>query len=654
MQELKEKIGRITQEIAEVENHTFIDRQDDIRMLNYEISTMKDSKDKSLFFQKLQAVAHLGLKEDLTQMMLPRELQLEALNLVQSNITDVTELATYLNQTASAPEVIERAGLTNVKRRLGPDIEVLCALLAKKVDISKEWVRNLLKKAPTFHKLTRLRFNELKGCCQGAERGEINDVYQIILQYINGYGERRPADLPDETIVEENRKRKAADKQDLTEAQTLLEEAKKLAGKNQSELSRKIAEIAKILNLPDEWLSQQETEEQLLERLSQMIRDCSIALEAAEEYENEVEVITKASGGRALCGIYHAGYGTSQQAECQLLKVPTTVNFDSPDRRNDFRCISFCKEGLATNYVEKLTNLSCRTNLCASGFNGMISLTADAGSQREEKVVDCVETFNTTASTLYYFRYNEKSFRFDREALRLSSACTKEALRIVRNAERISSDLQEYARDFLRRYGSHFPVGIQTLGGIFFIIADVETQSKTDEKTLQKFAKDHLEAKMSIHFLSEKFGIGGNATHTAEDRVQHTEENITARFSYRKMSMGPPANLATFHKLLSYSSNWALIDRGNLQTANIPVWELVEDLGGVFEDVAIVLKETWAKDEQDRKSDWDERRKRKQEEEDMERAKDELERIRETHLREEVRVKQIWRKFPEGLMRIRM
>ena len=133
-------------------------------MLNYEISTMKDSKDKSLLFQKLQAVAHLGLKEDLTQMMSPRELQLEALNLVQSHITDVAELAKYLNQNASAPEVIERAGLTKVKRRLGPDIEVLCALVAKKVDISKEWVRNLLNKAPAFHKLTRLRFNELKDC----------------------------------------------------------------------------------------------------------------------------------------------------------------------------------------------------------------------------------------------------------------------------------------------------------------------------------------------------------------------------------------------------------------------------------------------------------------------------------------------------------
>ena len=518
-------------------------------------------------------------------------------------------------------------------------MEVLCALVAKRVDISKEWVRNLLKKAPTLHKLTRLRFKELKDCCQGAERREIKDVYQIILQYINGHGERRTADLPDETLVEENRRRKAADKQDLSKAQTLLEDATRLAGKNQSELSRKIAEIAKILNLPDEWLSRQETGEQLLERLSQMIRDCSSALEAVEEYKNEVEVITKASGGRALCGIYHSEYGTSQQAECQLLKVPTTVNFDSPDRRNDFRCISFCKEGLATNYVEKLTKLSCRTNLCASGNNGMVSVNVDAGLQRERKVVDRVETVKTTASTLYFFRHNKKSFRFERGDLRLSSACTKDALRIVQNAEDISSDLQKNARDFLRRYGSHFPLGIQTLGGIFFTIADVETQSKTDEKTLQKFAQDHLEAKMSIHFLSEKFGIGGNATHTAEDRVQHTEENITARFSYRKMSMGPPANPATFHKLLSYNSNWALIDRGNLQTANIPVWELVEDLGGVFEDVAIVLKETWAKHEQERKSHWDERKKKRQEEEDMERAEEELELIKKTHLNEEVRLK---------------
>ena len=642
------------QGIAEVENYIFIDRPGYIRMLNNEISTMKDSKEKSLLSQKLQAVAHLGLKEDLRQMMSPRALQLEALNLVQSRITDVAQLGKYLNQNAGAPEdVIERVGLTNVNRRLGPDTEVLCALVAKKVDTSNEWVTNLLKKAPTFHKLTRLRFNELKDCCQGADRGEINDVYQIILQYINGHDGRRPADLSDQT-VQENRRRRAADEQDLTEAQTLLEEARNLAGKNQSELSRKIAEIAKRLNLPDEWLNQQEMGEQFLGPLSQMIRDCSRALQAAEQYESGVDVITKASGGRALCGIYHSEYGTPQPAECQLLKVPTTVNFASPVKRDDFRCISFCKEGLATNYVEKLRNLSCRTNLCASGFNGIMSATAEAGLQRGENVVDCDETFNTTASTLYFFRYNEKSFLFDREALRLSSACTKDALRIVRNAEQISSDLQENARNFLRRYGSHFPLGIQTLGGIFFITADVETQSQTDEKTLQKFAKNHIGAKMSIHFLSEKFGIGSNATHTAEDRVEHREEQITATYSYRKTSMGPPANPATFHKLLSYNSNWALIDRGNLENANIPVWELVEDLGGVFEDVAIVLKETWAKDEQERKSDWDERKKRKQDEEDKERAKGELERIRKTHLSEEVRVTQIWRKFPQGLMRIRM
>ena len=157
---------------------------------------------------------------------------------------------------------------------------------------------------------------------------------------------------------------------------------------------------------------------------------------------------------------------------------------------------------------------------------------------------------------------------------------------------------------------------------------------------MQKFAKNHLEAQMSIHFLSKiGIGAGGNFSRIATDGVQHTEEEITATFSYRIMSMGPPANPATFHKLLSYNSNWALIDRGDLETASIPVWELVKDLGGVFEDVAIVLKETWAKDEQERKTHWDERKKRRQEEEDMERAKEELELIKEFHLNEEVRLK---------------
>ena len=107
--------------------------------------------------------------------------------------------------------------------------------------------------------------------------------------------------------------------------------------------------------------------------------------------------------------------------------------------------------------------------------------------------------------------------------------------------------------------------------------------------------------------------------------------------------MGPAAtNPATFLKLLSYNSTWALIDRGSVK-GYIPVWELLRDLGSEYEAAAKVLEETWNFDENQRRKDWEvlkkneEEQKEKEEEqkkndEERKNAKEELERIKKEHL----------------------
>lgn len=620
-------------------NNSMRECQEKIRQLNDQISSMGDPMEKDNLFKELKAVAHQGLTDDLTQILEESELlQEEALNLVLNHLTNVKKLAKYLNETSDEQEELQKAGTVNVSRRLGPYLEVLCKLEAKGIDVLKEWVKNLCRKAPSLHKLSRLGINELRECCKGADRGEINDVFKVILQYTEERSNREqlPSVPHSKTFLPE---RKAADKQNLTKAQALLNEAEGRAPRNQPEVSEKIAEeVVKTLDLPENWFNQEEITNRLLGSLIQMTKDCINAVEAAEEYESNVEVIKKASEGRALCGLYHSEYETPQPTDSQLLREPTNVNFANPEKKEDFRCISFCAKGLASNYVDKLTKLSCRANLCASGWNGIPSMKAGAGIQKQSQIFNNFKSCKTSASAVYFSRISQKTFHFDRKEIRLSSACIEDAMRLVQKANDASDDeLANDARSFLKRYGSHFPAGTQTLGGFFFTIADVESQSNMDEVTLQKAASNHLEGQMSIRFLSETFGIGGNVSGSKSVKVKHKEENNKMCFSYSKASMGPPANPATFHKLLSYNSNWALIDRGNVGI-NIPVWELVKDLGGVFEEAARVLKNTWTIDESERKTKWDASKVERERAQETKEAINELQGIKETHLKKEVRL----------------
>ena len=60
-------------------------------------------------------------------------------------------------------------GLGMVKRRLGPNLEVLGGLKAKGIDVTKPWVKRLINKVPSLHSLSRLLAEELASLCTTPE-----------------------------------------------------------------------------------------------------------------------------------------------------------------------------------------------------------------------------------------------------------------------------------------------------------------------------------------------------------------------------------------------------------------------------------------------------------------------------------------------------
>lgn len=645
MQKWKEKIHRIRQGIADVENNNTNECGESIRSLEYEIRKM-EAPDilKDDLFQELQVVAHLGLTEDLQQMLPTRWSKQEALNLVLNKLTDIVKLVKYFNKNSQELEVLKEAGLRNLTRLLGQDLEVLCKLEDKGIDISKEWARNLSKNAPNLHKLAQLDNNKLKDLCRGAEVTERRNVYDIIFEYTIQKNTRLSHRSECETLVEDNNSTKHADVSKLKEAKQFCNDSKELVPTSQSEVSGKISKIIKTLELPQEWLKGVETTSQLFEKLGIFIDECSKAMESAsaETYGSNVDVITKASAGRALCAVYYSKYEEPKPAYSRLLQEPRAATFANPENTSQsVVCEAFSEKGLASKHAEKIVNLGFGIDANVDGLNGLLTARGGVAFNKETQSVHFDETSINTASALYYIRTDKKTFQFKPDDIRLSSDCVKDVLCLVQDPDDSAVDQKICAREFLKNYGSHFPKGVQTLGGVFFTTADVESESNTDILLLKKEAKKHLESRMSIGSLSKTVGmIEGNifgGTDTSEMHTEHTN-NVKMTFSYRAKSIGPPANYATFHKLLSYNSNWALIDRGNLETANIPVWKLIKDLGGVFKDAGKVLEDMWNSDESERRKKWEKIKEENDKKKEEKEAHEELQGFRDEHLQKEVRI----------------
>ena len=605
-----------------------------IRMLYNQISSLKDANEKEKLFNELRAVACLGLQEDLKKMMEKKGLRLEGMDLVVKYLTNIPELAQYLY--ASSKDEIEKAGLEIVNRRLGPDLEVLGGLSAAGVDVTKEWVKKLCRRAPSLQALPRLRLRELEDCCQGADEGEMDQVQQLV-ETAESYSKQLSNIPHDEKLVQQSKDTKAVDEEKLNKAKALMNEAKVMAT-DQSDTAKqtvkeKIVAVMSKLELPSNWFRQDQVQpEQMFQQLDQIIEQCSNVVESGETYKSEVEIITKASAGRALCGVYHSEYQAAKPAGRPLLQVPKTVTLTNPNSSQEVDYIRFSAKGSASEYVRTVASSSTNIGLGVAGFYGLFvgDVKGGYGSEAQTQVDRSVKTSTTSASVLQYVRTAKKTFQLERDKIRLSMTARKMARSIAQDEQASTVKQEKSARLFLDRYGSHFPAGVQTLGGVFFSIADATSESTKETTKLTEAAVENLKGQISVGFLSGAFGIGGSATgeHTStkgRSGETHRESN-TENFTYSVRSMGPPAtNPSTFHKLLSYNSTWALIDRGSFQ-GYIPVWELLRELGSEYEAAAQVLEGTWYKDENNRKEE-EQRIREKEKEEKEKREKEKLARI---------------------------
>ena len=415
----------------------------------------------------------------------------EARTLVSKFLTKVPELAEHLYLTSK--DVLNGEGLGMVKRRLGPNLEVLGGLKAKGIDVTKPWVKRLIDKVPSLHSLSRLPAEELESLCttpeepkkaeespsnndtegsgkptesessedegEKASKGELEVVRQLG-KVAEAYNRQTSALPPDLKLPSENPDTKAVDEEKLKKAKELMNEAKAMATEQSEEAKtatkEKMAEMMKVLELPSDWCKQDTVNpEQFLTDLGGIINQYSSIADVAESYKNDLDAVVKASGGRALRGIYYSKYASPQTAGRPIILMPSNVTLTNPDDAMKIRYLKYQESRAAANYMDTVKSLSTSIRFGVAGFyEGFVGEVKGVYSTEEHRhETRSVKTYRTSASVLQFIWTAKKCFQIEQEQMKLTESAKLMANCISKVSEKNAERRKARARLFMECWG---------------------------------------------------------------------------------------------------------------------------------------------------------------------------------------------------------
>ena len=130
---------------------------------------------------------------------------------------------------------------------------------------------------------------------------------------------------------------------------------------------------------------------------------------------------------------------------------------------------------MVSEYARMVESSSTSVGVGVTGFYGPFAgdFQGGYGHDQHTQLDQTRSSSKTSVSVLQYIRTAKKTFRIDP----YQSVISLTAKSIANDAS--DTEIEESPRFFLKRYGSHYPGGIQTLGDVFFNIADAEKLHKS-------------------------------------------------------------------------------------------------------------------------------------------------------------------------------
>lgn len=278
------------------------------------------------------------------------------------------------------------------------------------------------------------------------------------------------------------------------------------------------------------------------------------------------EIIARASGGLALCGIHISdSEEQSQRPVKQLLRPPEHCNLKNSDQNYEVRNRFWSSIQASERFCEQVKNFgwSAGLNLYANVFGINVNIfQGGVGREKLKQMSQSSQDVIKEACHMQIWYCPRGSFAIPPHEMQL----TEEAMNDAHCVQNISD-----AQKFLSNYNSHVSTGTYHVGGV--LMKSLLLRAKTTTRLEQMLEKVSKGASLG----SGVFAVGGNASvgdgggNSLSERKASHEANV----QYDYTALGPSTdNEADFKAQLHHDrSTWDIIDKVN-DPDPLPVWEI--------------------------------------------------------------------------------
>ncbi|KAM4787617.1 LOW QUALITY PROTEIN: interferon-induced very large GTPase 1-like [Cyanocitta cristata] len=382
--------------------------------------------------------------------------------------------------------------------------------------------------------------------------------------------------------LEKTKQRQEVAKQALNDLKEMLN------SHSQDALREKAETLWKAMEIPKEfWPSPKKPLADMLESIHKQLEQQELSA-GRTEHIPDTEVLSRASGGLALQGIYRTSRPEDVLAKReQLLRVPEGFQLSGPEQGSLLERKEFFSSAAESNFTKSMEQLGFSISVSAKAAFWLVCLEAgvDHSSSSQSQNIHQSHSEQSYFCTTMYQYIPLASCYFQRHQLRLSDA----ALQVLQDMEQLlgfteeedSCTLLKMCESFFNRFGSHINQGPLHFGGIFWWKASTEGFRAEQREEMKRQTSKALNDFVRASWGGFGASVGGTldvskSSSKASIQGRAGESSHTAIQLYVLNTGGPPdtASLPQWKTgLVSDNTTWCVIDRG---FELIPVWDVIQ------------------------------------------------------------------------------
>ncbi|XP_037988001.1 interferon-induced very large GTPase 1-like [Motacilla alba alba] len=395
----------------------------------------------------------------------------------------------------------------------------------------------------------------------------------------------------DKTCEETQKHNLEKTKQRQEEAKQALKDLTEMLNshsQSQDAVREKAETLWQAMEIPKEfWPPPEKPLADVLESIQKQLEQQELSAGSGENIP-DTEVLTRASGGLALQGIYRTSRPEDVLARReQLLRVPEGFQLAGPEQGSLLERKEFSSSAAESTFTKSMEQLGFSMSVSAKSSFWGINLGAgvDHSSSSQSQDTHQSRSEQSYYCTTKYHYIPLASCYFQRHQLRLSDAALRKLQDMEKQLWSFSWEednpiLVKMCESFFSRFGSHVCQGPLHFGGIFWWKVSTEGFRAEQREEMKRQMTEALNS-----FVGASWGaFGARVEGTLDVSKSSSQASVFGRagesshtaIQFCMVNTGGPADTASLPQwktgLVSDNTAWCVIDRG---FQLIPVWDII-------------------------------------------------------------------------------